>query len=173
MTTKARRPSTQGAIHTETNEGALTGSEFTQWTFNTHFRLQWRTRFFSAPASVLPRASSSAAVGLRTRASHQFVARHSDRNTLSICLCASQRPQSLVIVAQFPSVDCIVHFYILVSQSLPLLAFNALVNRWADGVPILVYQGRSPSIVSHIRGVDKGARGCETQNLDSVRSRPG
>ena len=128
MTTKARRPSTQGEIQTETCEGALNGPETAKWTLAFCFQLRWR---------VLLRTSSTAAVGLCICASHSTCGTlafdYSDRSAL---LHASLR--LLTFTKPLPCDWC------PASERCP----PGVVLHTCGA--ILVHQRRSPSIVSHI-----------------------
>ena len=72
-----------------------------------------------------------------------------------MCHAVSHQTQNLclVVVAQLSEVDRFVHFYVLVVQTLPLITFDAFVDGLADGVPILVYQRRSPFFSSSQRSL--------------------
>ena len=125
----------------------------TKGTFTLCFHLWWKTRlflppllFFSGPhqkltlgsANAPPTALCALSRGIQLAVHYLIVVR------LSIGPRFSYLPQGpgLATGARMAKVDRLLHFDVLVEHSISLFSLDALVEGWADGVPVLVHKRR-------------------------------
>ena len=87
-----------------------------------------------------------------------FSLRAGSQNSSPMSLAASMAPRAfafLTFTRLFGSCS-LAHFSVVLVRILPVAAFNSFVNYLAEGMPLSVNQGRSPSVFLNVVNVDAG-----------------